>query len=187
MRDLLRYHLYRRSRTWPSTFFLHVRDLYFNEPAPELHRFFDARQAALPAKPKGAGPDVPGLWGDPRFASFEYDMHALYPVRYAETMAGVAPSRTVYVFFMTPDTGAGCGIVVDEASRRYIELVDGRRTAAEIAAILRKELGLARKAPARIHAALSSFGLFDRPRFLDVPEDAPTWKSSFPEHFAAYH
>ena len=47
-RELVRYHFYRRARTWASACLTDVRDIYFNEPYPELHRFFTAVSTMLP-------------------------------------------------------------------------------------------------------------------------------------------
>ncbi len=187
-RDLLRYHFFRRARTWASTFFADVRDIYFNEPYPELHRFFDARGRALPQAAANAERAVPRFGGEVGLATFAYDMHELFPALTVEDFVAVKPRTTEYAFFMTPDTGAGCGILVDAPSKRFIELVDGKRTVAEIGALLAAELGIDAALAARIHTALTNFGVFDQPRFLvDFEEGKVSWQSCFPEHFRAYH
>lgn len=187
-RDLLRYHFFRRARTWASTFFADVRDIYFNEPHAELHRFFDARERLLPAARPDAAGVVPRLGGEVGIARFAFDMHELFPRTTAAELASATPRATEYAFFMTPDTGAGCGIVLDAAAHAFIELVDGQRTVAEIGARLTKELGTAPDHAARLYAALEGFGLFAAPRFLtDFEEGKVSWQSAFPEHFRAYH
>lgn len=187
-RDFLRYHFFRRARTWASAFFADVRDIYFNEPYPQLHRYFLALRDGLPAADPDAAGRVPRLGGSVGLATFSFDMNELFPLTRAEDLAAVRPRTTEYAFFMTPDTGAGCGIVVDELSRRYVGLVDGERSVADIAAVLGRELGCDADTVARVHTALERAGLFDRPRFLTDYEDGKiAWQSCFPEHFRAYH
>jgi hypothetical protein len=87
---------------------------------------------------------------------------------------------------MTPDTGAGCGIMVDQYSRKFAELVDGNRTVSQIAAEMGSDKG--KELAPRIHATLKQAGLFDRPRFLtEYEEGTVSWQSCFPEAYRAYH
>ena len=106
-----------------------------------------------------------------------------------EEIVAVKPRNTDYLFFMTPDTGAGCGIVVDEISRGFVELVDSERTVAEIGKEMGQTLGEdAAKLVPRIYESLKVAGLFDRPRFLTEFEDGTiSWRSCFPEVYRAYH
>ncbi len=187
-RDYLRYHLYRRGRTWPSTFFGDGRDIFFHEPMPELHQVYSAEAAELPEQNGTLGMEVPQLGGDLDLRTFKFDMRELYPV-IGQDIAKVQPRDTDFVFFMRPDTGAGCGIVIDEMSRHFIELVDGETTVKEIGEQLALQHGVGAKALAtRIYAAFQKTGIFTRPHFLTEFEDGVvTWKSSFPEHYRAYH
>ncbi len=187
-RDYLRYHLFRRGRTWPSTFFGDVRDVYFYEPYADLHQVFSAEASDLPERNGSLGLEVPKLGGDIDLQAFSYDMRELYPTTGAD-IAGVQARHTEYVFFMRPDTGAGCGIVIDETSKHFLELVDGVANVNEIGDQLALQHGAAAKALApRIYAALEKTGIFTRPHFLTEFEDGVvTWKSSFPEHYRAYH
>lgn len=190
LREEIRYHFYRRSRTWVSAFFADVRDIYFNEPYPELHRYFKVQLgSSLPQPVEGAASAVPCLGGDIDSHSFGYDMHDLYALADAASLAAVEPRETTYVMFMAPDTGAGCGIIVDDASRTFLELVDGRRSVADIGRGMGDVLGpqAAAAAPA-IYTALAATGIFARPRFLTSFEDGKaTWQSAFPEVYRAYH
>jgi hypothetical protein len=187
-RDYLRYHLFRRGRTWPSTFFGDVRDVYFYEPYADLHQVYSAEAEDLPERNGSLGMEVPKLGGDIDLQSFAYDMRELYPTTGAD-IAKVEARPTEYVFFMRPDTGAGCGIVIDEISKHFLELVDGTASVKEIGEQLALQHGAAAKALApRIYAALEKTGIFTRPHFLTEFEDGVvTWKSSFPEHYRAYH
>ncbi|MHC4078065.1 MAG: hypothetical protein ACYST0_06450, partial [Planctomycetota bacterium] len=187
-REYLRYHLFRRGRTWPSTFFGDVRDVYFHEPYPDLHQVYSAEAADLPERNGSLGMEVPQLGGDIDLQAFKYDMRELYPATGMD-IAEVKSRPTEYVFFMRPDTGAGCGIVIDEVSKHFLELVDGTATVNEIGEQLALQHGAGAKALApRIYAALEQTGIFTRPHFLTEFEDGMvTWKSSFPEHYRAYH
>ena len=188
-RDLVRYHFYRRSRTWASVFFADVRDVYFNEPYPELHRVFTAEKDALVPANGTVGDEVPTFGGNVDQQYFQFNMHDLYPTMTIEEIVAVKPRNTDYLFFMTPDTGAGCGIVVDEISRGFVELVDSERTVAEIGKEMGQTLGEdAAKLVPRIYESLKVAGLFDRPRFLTEFEDGTiSWRSCFPEVYRAYH
>ncbi len=186
-KELLRYHFYRRSRTWASAFFADVRDIYFNEPYPELHRVYSAKQADLAAAEDVPVDDnmVPRLGGNVDQQFFAHDMDDLYPISAVEEYAAVVAKPTDYLFFMTPDTGAGCAIAVDEAARKFVEFVDGKRTMKEIASAMGPELGDEAR---RAHATLLRTGLFDRPRFLaEFEEGTVAWQSCFPEVYRAYH
>ena len=192
-RDMLRYHFYRRARTWASTFFADVRDIYFNEPHQGLHQFFAARERDLAAvslaEADGLRSEVPKLGGDIGMAFFEHDMDELFLWHDAEELAAVEPKDTEYVFFMRPDTGAGCGILIDHLSHRFVELVDGQRTVAQIQETLAVELGPeeAARTPA-VYRAMRDCGLFSKPTFLtDFEEGKISWQSCFPEHYRAYH
>jgi hypothetical protein len=192
-RDMMRYHFYRRARTWVSTFFADVRDIYFNEPHKHLHQFFDARGKDLPAVSKADAElllaEVPELGGNIGMATFEHDMDDLFVWRNLEELLAVEPKETEYIFFMRPDTGAGCGILADQVSHRLAELVDGQRTVAQIQAALAEELGAeqAERVPA-VYRAMRDCGLFTKPSFLtDLEEGKVTWQSCFPEHFRAQH
>ncbi|MCA8955455.1 MAG: cobalamin-dependent protein [Planctomycetes bacterium] len=183
-RELLRYHFFRRARTWASAFFADVRDIYFNEPYPELHRVFAVSADRLPAEPVDAEVlgAVPQLGGNVDHQLFAFDMHDLYPLSSVEELAAVPSKSTDYLFFMTPDTGAGCAIAVDAAARKFVELVDGRRSVAEI------EQAMNDPRVPKIYQALRATGLFDRPRFLSSYEEGTVaWQSCFPEVYRAYH
>jgi hypothetical protein len=186
-KELLRYHFYRRSRTWASAFFADVRDIYFNEPYPELHRIYSARQADLDAADEitDAGTQVPQFGGNVDQQFFAFDMDDLYAISEVEEYAGVSKKPTDYLFFMTPDTGAGCAIAVDKASRKFIECVDGKRSVKEIAELMGSDLSADAE---RIYATFAAAGLFDRPRFLtEFEEGTVAWQSCFPEVYRAYH
>jgi radical SAM superfamily enzyme YgiQ (UPF0313 family) len=193
-RDMVRYHFFRRARTWGSVFFADVRDVYFNEPYPELHRVFTAERDSLPPAGNAVAENVPSFGGNVDHQFFRFNMHDLYPTTNIEEIAGVQPKNTEYLFFMTPDTGAGCGIVVDEASHKFVELVDSKRTVAEIGEEMGRTLGgegageeAAKLAP-RIYQSLQNAGLFDKPRFLtEFEEGSISWQSCFPEVYRAYH
>jgi len=189
LRDVLRYTFFRRSRTWASAFFADVRDIYFNEPYPELHRFYTVTAETLPDAPADTASAVPKLGGEVDRHEFAYDMNELYPLQDVHEFAAAKPRATEYVFFMTPEHGAGCGIVIDDAARCFLELVDGQRSVAQIAEILEREQSpeMAALAPA-LHAGFAATGIFDRPRFLTDFEDGKiTWQSCFPEVYRAYH
>ena len=74
-------------------------------------------------------------------------------------------------------------------SKHFLELVDGTASVNEIGEQLALQHGPSAKAMApRIYAALEKTGIFTRPHFLSEFEDGVvTWKSSFPEHYRAYH
>lgn len=189
MKDMLRYMFFRRSRTWASAFFADVRDIYFNEPYPHLHRFYSVTNDALPEPSPDALAQKPQLGGEVDFAQFEFGMDELYPLQEAADIAAVQPDPRGYVFFMTPDHGAGCGIIVDELSRAFLELADGETTVEEIGRKLGTQFDAraAGLAPA-LYTAFAATGIFDRPRFLTDFEDGKiTWQSCFPETFRAYH
>ncbi len=187
-KDLLRYHFNRRVRTWVGAFFGDVRDIYFNEPFPELHRYFSVTQKDLP-KANGVAKEVPNLGGRVDRDAFNYDMNDLFPHLDADSMAAVPEKQNEYVFFMTPDTGAGCGIVVDKLAKGFLELVNGQSTVAQIGEALGKELGAeaAELAP-RIYQALKDTGIFTAPDFMtDQEKGEVSWQSSFPEAFRQLH
>jgi hypothetical protein len=101
-----------------------------------------------------------------------------------EEYAEVTAKPTDYLFFMTPDTGAGCAIALDPATRQFVELIDGKRTVGDIRAAMTSSPELA----PRIHATLAAAGLFDRPRFLtEFEAGTVSWQSCFPEVYRAYH
>ena len=188
-RDLLRYHFYRRSRTWGSAFFADVRDIYFNEPYPELHRVYSARQADLAAAGDAGMDVVPKYGGNVDQQFFQFDMTQLYVPQTIEEISAVQPVPTEYLFFMTPDTGAGCGIAIDDVSRKFAELVDGQRDLAAIGAELGRSLGAdAQALLPRVYETFRAAGLFDLPRFLSEHEEGTvSWQSCFPEVYRAYH
>jgi len=186
-RELLRYHFYRRSRTWASAFFADVRDIYFNEPYPELHRVYSAKQADLISKDEdtGDGAEVPQLGGNVDQQFFAYDMDDLYPITEVEEYSAMARTPTDYLFFMAPDTGAGCAIAVDKAARKFVECIDGKRSVKEIAELMGEDQGAE---ASRIYASLLAIGIFDRPQFLtEFEEGTVAWQSCFPEVYRAYH
>ena len=186
-KELLRYHFYRRSRTWASAFFADVRDIYFNEPYPELHRIYSARQADLVAADEltGDGTQIPKFGGNVDQQFFAFDMDDLYAISEIDEYVGVSKKPTDYLFFMTPDTGAGCAIAVDKASRKFVECIDGKRSVKEIAELMGADLGAD---AARVYETFAAVGLFDRPRFLtEFEEGTVAWQSCFPEVYRAYH
>jgi radical SAM superfamily enzyme YgiQ (UPF0313 family) len=186
-RDKFRYHMFRRARTWQSTYFSDARDLFFNEPHPELHRVFDAREAALPPSAGDVSDAIPRFGGEVGIAEFSHDMHELFPVTTREGFAKATVRPMQYAFFMTPDTGLGCGIALDAPARRFLELVDGARTVKTIAERLAADFGTSRDHTARLHTYFERIGLFTRPHFLVDPEESKLgWQSAFPEHFQAY-
>ncbi|GJM20745.1 MAG: hypothetical protein DHS20C15_06600 [Planctomycetota bacterium] len=190
--DMVRYLLYRRARTWPSACFTDVRDIYFNEPYPELHRServtLDAL-SELDSLPEDSANDCPELGADIDRAPFSYDQRELYPLRDAAEIAAVPVRHREYVFFTTPDHGAGCAIEVDEACRSFLEFVDGASSVGQIAEKLTAQFGpeIGAHTPA-IYEAFRRTGIFERPRFLPAGEGGQAiWQSCFPEHFRAMH
>jgi hypothetical protein len=127
---------------------------------------------------------VVALGGNVDQQFFAYDMDDLYSVSKIEEYADVTGKPTDYLFFMTPDTGAGCAIAVDAAARQLVELIDGERTLAQIQA----QMTITPELAPRIHATLAAAGLLDRPRFLSEFEAGTvSWQSCFPEVYRAYH
>jgi tRNA A37 methylthiotransferase MiaB len=183
------YQLFRRARTWAAAYFGDVRDIYFNMPFEGLHRFFDATPAARPAADDVTGKETPRLMSDVSLATLAYDMDDLYMVTDTEGLAAVSPKQTEYAFFTTPDTGAGCGIIVDAGARSFLELVNGTLSVDAIGVALGQQLGddVGREAR-RIYAALQATGIFSPPRFLKDPREGKiAWQSSFPEVHREYH
>ena len=134
---------------------------------------------------------MPAFGGNVDQQYFQFDQSELYLVSTIDEILAVEPSQTEYLFFMTPDTGAGCGIAVDEYSRKFAELVDGTRTVAQIADAMVSDRATTDKGRAlapRIYETLRRAGLFDRPRFLtEYEEGTIAWQSCFPEVYRAYH
>jgi len=183
------YHFFRRARTWAAAHFGDVKDVYFNMPYPGLHRFYDASAAKLPQADDVTGSETPALGGNVNLAVLAYDMDDLYTLTDAESLAAAEPKETEYAFFMTPDTGAGCGVIVDDGARGFLELADGTRTVDEIGERLAEQFGAEVGGNARrIYRALKDSGMFDKPRFLSDPEGGTiNWESCFPEVHREYH
>ncbi len=183
------YHFYRRARTWAAAHFGDVKDVYFNMPYEGLHQFWDATAAKLGDAEGVTGGETPKLGGDVNLQVLGYDMDDLFTLTDAESLAAATPKETEYAFFMTPDTGAGCGILVDDGARGFLELCNGERTVDEIGERLSQEFGAEVGGNARrIYKALQGSGIFDRPRFLtDYEEGKINWQSCFPEVHREYH
>ena len=184
-----KYHFFRRARTWAAAHFGDVKDVYFNMPYPGLHHFYDARAENLPEAADVTGSETPKLGGNVSLEMLAYDMDDLYTLTDAESLAAATPKETEYAFFMTPDTGAGCGIMVDDASRGFLELVNGERSVDEIGKRIAEQFGEEAGANARrIYRCLADSGVFDKPRFLtDFEEGKIDWQSCFPEVHREYH
>ncbi len=183
------YHFYRRARTWAAAHFGDVKDMYFNMPYPGLHQFFDVTAAKLGDAEGVTGSEKPKLGGDVNLQTLGYDMDDLYTLTDADSLASVAPKQTEYAFFMTPETGAGCGIIVDDGARGFMELANGDRTVDEIGKRLADEFGpeVGASAP-RIYKTLEAAGAFSLPMFLTDFEDGKiNWQSCFPEVHREYH
>lgn len=186
-REYTRYLLYRRATTWAAAFFMDVRDVYFHEPRPEVHRYLEATEATL-LEAHGDDLDldmVPEFGSNVSIQSFDYDMRELYPRTSAADIAGTEQKHRDYLFFMTPEQGGGCAIEMDEHSLAFVRLVDGKRNLGQITAAMP---AASRRLAPQIFQTLSAHGLFTRPRIL--PEDAGAtieWHSSFPEEHRAYH
>jgi len=183
------YHFYRRARTWAAAHFGDVKDVYFNMPYEGLHHFYDATADALGDARGVTGQEAPKLGSDVNLQVLAYDMDDLYTLTDAESLAAVEPKETEYAFFMTPDTGAGCGIIVDDGARGFLELVDGKRTVDEIGRRLSEQFGSEVGAHARrLYKVLEATGIFSPPRFLtDFEEGKINWQSCFPEVHREYH
>jgi len=190
--DMVRYLLHRRARTWPSACFTDVRDIYFNEPYPHLHRSYRVTLDALAELddvPDASLGECPQLGGDVNHAPFSYDQRELFPLRSAAALAAVPERHREYVFFTTPDHGAGCAIEVDAACRSFLQLVDGELSVGQIGEKLTARFGpdVGAQAPA-MYAGFRQTGVFERPSFLPVDDSGQaTWQSCFPEHFRAMH
>ena len=180
-RDLLRYHFSRLSRTWVSTFFGHARDIFFNENYPELHQVYSVTETNLLPQDGTDRGEIPAFGADVYQRYFSYDMRDLFPCNTLEEIVAVRPKNMDYVFFMRPDTGAGCAVAIDERSHRFVELVDGRMSLAEISEAMAQGQALTAFAP-RIHASMKSIGLFERPSFLKKHEPGDvTWQRRLSE------
>ena len=146
-------------------------------------------RSCLPEAADVTGDETPKLGGNVSLEMLAYDMDDLYTLTDAESLAAATPKETEYAFFMTPDTGAGCGIMVDDASRGFLELVNGERSVDEIGKRIAEQFGEEAGATARrIYRCLADSGVFDKPRFLtDFEEGKIDWQSCFPEVHREYH
>jgi hypothetical protein len=158
-------------------------------PYPGLHQFFDVTASKLGDADGVSGSEKPKLGGNVNLQVLGYDMDDLYTVTDAESLAAVAPKETEYAFFMTPDTGAGCGIIVDDGARGFLELANGERTVDEIGERLAEQFGAEVGGSARaLYKALEATGVFSLPMFLTDFEDGKiNWQSCFPEVHREYH
>ncbi|MDG2147988.1 MAG: radical SAM protein [Planctomycetota bacterium] len=183
------YHFFRRARTWAAAHFGDVKDMYFNMPYPGLHQYFDATITSQGDAEGVTGKETPKLGGDVSLQVLDYDMDDLYTLIDTESLAAATPKQTEYAFFMTPKTGAGCGIIVDDGARGFLELADGNRTVDEIGERLAEQFGAEVGATARkIYKNLESTGVFKLPMFLtDYEEGKINWQSCFPEVHREYH
>ena len=163
--------------------------MYFNMPYPGLHQYFDATITSQGDAEGVTGKETPKLGGDVSLQVLDYDMDDLYTLIDTESLAAATPKQTEYAFFMTPKTGAGCGIIVDDGARGFLELADGNRTVDEIGERLAEQFGAEVGATARkIYKNLESTGVFKLPMFLtDYEEGKINWQSCFPEVHREYH
>lgn len=157
-REFLRYHYYRLSRTWIGVFYPDARDIVFHEPYAAVHRVFSATAKDLVARNGSMSSIVPKLGAPIVERQFRYDMEELFPLTDTEDIAVLEPRNTDYVFFMTPSTGAGCAIRVDDATRSFLARVDGVRSLAEISEDLESVSSY------RIYETLRPTGIFDELR-----------------------
>lgn len=193
--EQLRYHLYRRRRTWTSAFLADVRDLYFAEPYPALHRVGVVKAALVPEVARRPfaptlAERAPYLPHDVDLRAFAFDPNDLHRLTERAAVERAIPRAVQLLLFPDPRTGAARAIEVDEAALAFVERLDGVRTLAEIQQELAELFGprTASAVPA-LRRMLEREGLFTPPRYTENPASLgrATWRSAFPEHYRSYH
>jgi tRNA A37 methylthiotransferase MiaB len=194
-REQLRYHLYRRRRTWTSAFLADVRDLYFGEPYAALHRVDLVKAAAVPEVARRPfAPDVaeraPWLPSDVDLRAFAFDLNDLHRTLAREAVERLAPRAVQALLFTDPRTGAARVLEVDEATIAFVERLDGRRTLRDIQRELEALFGprTAAALPA-LRRQLEREGLFTPQSYAESSAaiGRATWRSAFPEAHRSYH
>lgn len=193
--EQLRYHMYRRRRTWTSAFLADVRDIYFAEPYAELHRVPYIGLAAVPERARRPftstlAESMPRLGCDTDLRAFEFPLEDLHRRLKRHEVERLAPRAVQALLYTDPNTGAGRAIEVDAVTVALVEQLDGLHTLAEVQRVMQQRFGsVSAAAVPALRRMLERVGLFDRPRYADhaISRGRAMWKSSFPEAHRSYH